>query len=124
MFLPFLLLLAQDHGAGDPTLDAALREYREKTRSDYQCRRSEDENEIVVCALRDADRYRVPLITTSAGREAADARMRTLLSPEASGYVPCGKGAFMVRCGSVGVGATIDGGGGARASMRYRPLAP
>jgi len=117
MLLPALLLLAQD-----ATIETALREYREKTRADAQCTRAADENEIVVCALRDADRYRVPFVTSSAGREASGERLRTLLSPDAAGKVPCGKGAFTAQCGYVGVGVTVDSGGGTRVSER--PLAP
>ena len=113
MLLPVLLLLAQD-----ASVETALKEYREKTRADVPCRRAADENEIVVCALRDADRFRVPLITSSAGREASGERLNTLLSSDAAGFVPCGKGAFMVRCGSVGVGVTVDSGGGMRTSER------
>jgi len=117
MLLPLLLLLAQD-----ASLESAIKEYREKTRADVPCTRTADDNEIVVCARRDADHYRVPLITSSAGREASGQRLNYLLSSDAAGFVPCGKGAFMVRCGSVGVGVTVDGGGGAR--MSERPLAP
>jgi hypothetical protein len=117
MLLPVLLLLAQD-----ASVETALKEYREKTRADVPCRRAADENEIVVCALRDADRFRVPLITSSAGREASGERLNYLLSSDAAGFVSCGKGAFMVRCGSVGVGVTVDSGGGTRTSER--PLAP
>lgn len=116
MLLP-LLLLAQD-----ASLDAALQDYREKMRADVPCTRTADENEIVVCARRDADRYRVPLVTASAGREAPGERLNYLLSSDAAGYVPCGKGAFMVRCGSVGMGVTVNSGGGMRTSER--PLAP
>jgi hypothetical protein len=119
MLLPVLLLLAQD-----ASLATALEEYREKTRADVPCRRTADESEIVVCARRDADRYRVPLITSSAGREAAGERLNYLLSSDAAGFVPCGKGAFMVKCGSVGVSATIDSGGGSHVSTALRPLAP
>lgn len=119
MLLPVLLLLAQDG-----SLDSAIREYREKSRADVPCTRTADENEIVVCARRDADRYRVPLVTNSAGREASGERLKTLLSPDAAGFVACGKGAFMAKCGSVGVGVTVDGGGGTHASTAYRPLAP
>lgn len=119
MLLPVLLLLAQD-----ASVEAALKAYREMTRADVPCKRTDDDDEIVVCARRDADHYRVPLITNDAGREASDARLQRLLSPDAAGYVPCGKGAFMAKCGSVGVGATIDSGGGTRVSTALRPLAP
>ncbi|UZK65600.1 hypothetical protein [Sphingomonas sp. M1-B02] len=118
MLLPLLLLLGQEA----PTLEQALSRYREKTRGDVACRARAEDEEILVCAGRDADRYRVPLVTASAGREAADVRLGYLLSPDAAGFVPCGKGAFLVRCGSVGVGVSIDSTGGARVSER--PLAP
>jgi hypothetical protein len=117
MLLPLLLLLAQD-----ASLETAIKEYREKTRADVPCTRTADDNEIVVCARRDADHYRVPLITSSAGREASGQRLNYLLSSDAAGFVPCGKGAFMVHCGSVGVGVTVNSGGGTR--MSERPLAP
>jgi len=117
MLLPLLLLLAQD-----ASLETAIKEYREKTRADVPCSRTADDNEIVVCARRDADHYRVPLITSSAGREASGQRLNYLLSSDAAGFVPCGKGAFMVHCGSVGVGMTVDSGG--RARLSERPLAP
>lgn len=117
MLLPVILLLAQDAG-----VEAALREYHEKIRADVPCSRTADENEIVVCARRDADRYRVPLVTNSAGREDAGERMKTLLSPDAAGKVACGKGAFTSQCGAVSIGVTMGGEGGAR--VVERPLAP
>lgn len=117
MLLLGLLLIAQDAGLG-----AVIKDYREKTRAEVPCAGPQDDNEIVVCARRDADRYRVPLVTASAGREASGERLNYLLSSDAAGFVPCGKGAFMVRCGSVGVGVTMDSGGGMRTSER--PLAP
>jgi hypothetical protein len=114
-----LLLLAQDVG-----LEASLKDFREKSRADVPCTQPTDDNEIVVCARRDADRYRAPLITSGAGREASGYRMDRLLSSDAAGFVPCGRGSFMVHCGSVGVGVSMNSGGGTRTGTGLRPLAP
>lgn len=114
MLLPMLLMIAQDAS----NLQAALAAYREKTRADVPCRATSESDEIVVCALRDADRYRVPFVERGAGRENARLREARLLDPQRT---PCGQGAFLVHCGKMGVTATIDSRG---AHWEQRPLAP
>lgn len=113
--MPFLaLLLAQEVS----TLDAAVAAYREKTRAETPCRKAATDDEVVICARREADRYRVPLVTSSAGAEAAEARVARLLD---TAPPPCGEGAFLVKCGSVGVGVSVSSRG--LRTVR-RPLAP
>ncbi|WP_448662391.1 hypothetical protein ACG3SL_17245 [Sphingomonas sp. CJ20] len=108
-----MLLLAQE-----VTADAAMAAYREKMRADVRCKES-TENEIVVCALREADRYRVPFVERGAGREAAEVRVARLF--QNGDPVPCGQGAFLVHCGKVGVTMTANATG---AHLVQRPLAP
>ena len=106
MLLAMLVLLGQDM-----PLAAAVTEYREKTSAGVRCAAPKDDGEISVCARRQAYRYQLPLISTNP-RNDARAQENLLSTPEAQGAVACGKGAFLVRCGSVGVGVTIGLGGG------------
>jgi hypothetical protein len=106
MLLP-LLLLVQDV----PAIDAAVAEYRSKTAADIPCSATEDEQEIVVCAGRNAYRDRLPLVPAFNPRNNANDQEDRIRTREAQGIVECGQGPFMVRCGSVGVGVTIGLGG-------------
>lgn len=106
--------------APSPSVDAAIADYRERTSIDRPCRRGSDDREVVVCALRKADRYRVPFVTSSAGAEAAAVRLDRLL-PEDPAASPCGEGAFTVRCGMVG--ASVTAGFDGRVRTVQRPLA-
>lgn len=115
LLAPLLLLFAQD----STTVQAALAAYREKTRAEVPCRATDNQDEIVVCALRDADRFRVPFVTRSAGREDAQEREARLTTPP---QVKCGQGAFLVDCGMVGVTVKASTGGGVQ--WVRRPLAP
>ncbi|AJP74614.1 hypothetical protein TS85_17805 [Sphingomonas hengshuiensis] len=112
--LPMLLIFAQDA----MTLEAAMAAYREKTRADVPCRVTDQDDEIVVCALRNADRFRVPFVQRGAGAEDARLREARLTTPPAT---PCGQGAFLVHCGKVGVTVSVDSRG---AHWVERPLAP
>jgi hypothetical protein len=103
MLLP-LLLLAQEA----PALAAALAEYRAKTSADVPCRATEDGDEIVVCALRDADRYRVSFVGP-ARQELPDQRVARLVGGRTE--PECGQGAFMARCGFVGASVSVGGRG-------------
>ena len=113
MLVPVLILLQEV-----TSVDAAMANYREKTRAEVPCRRPDGDAEVVVCARRQADRYRVPLVSSS-GSGPLDAREKRLvgqrIEPE------CGQGAFMARCGAVSVGVSVSAAG-----VRYaqRPLAP
>jgi len=101
----FADLQAQDRVA------ALVAEYREHTRVAPRCdaeKRRDDE--IVVCADRVADRrYRVPFVTINP-RDSIPLRTAALLDEHRA---PCGEGAFLVRCGKVGVSATLTFGAGA-----------
>lgn len=125
MLILALLLLAQDQPQTEPPASAvtpaqALERHRQAWSANPECARARDENEIVVCSRREADRYRVPLATTYNGPDTDSGRL-TRLFDGADGHAPCGQGAFMVRCGSVGVTATVSARG-----VRYvrRDLAP
>ncbi|MCD2323196.1 hypothetical protein LQ953_04090 [Sphingomonas sp. IC-56] len=110
-----LLLMVQEV----PALDAAMSSYRELTRVEPACKRSTQGDEVVICARRQADRYRVPLATSYGGDELPDKRVAKLLD---TAPPPCGQGAFTVKCGAVGVSTTMGGGRPPRVSLR--PLAP
>jgi hypothetical protein len=114
MLVPLLVLLQEV-----TSVDVAMANYREQTRAEKPCRQAEGDAEVVVCARREADRYRVPLVSSYSGSDLPDARVKRLvgqrIEPE------CGQGAFMARCGAVSVGVSV-GPGGAR--YVQRPLAP
>lgn len=115
MLLPIMLLL-QDSAS----LAAAYAEYREKTSAVVRCRTPKDDDEITVCARREAYRYQTPFVASNRASDAngQEAMVRTA---EAQGFVECGKGAFLVRCGSVGASVTFSSGGGVRYSLRETP---
>ncbi|MHA6718245.1 hypothetical protein ACX40Y_02220 [Sphingomonas sp. RS6] len=118
-----LLLISQDQAATPFNAEAVVAAYREQTLAQIPCRQPNDDNEIVVCALRDADHYRVPFVTADPMKDTAAARLRRIVyDPVAQGETPCGQGAFTVRCGSVGVTATAGADGRVRAVPRE--LAP
>ncbi|NYT41245.1 hypothetical protein HZY97_10790 [Sphingomonas sp. R-74633] len=106
MLFHALLLLAQDQSP-PATPAEAMAMHRQHWSANPECKRARDENEIVVCSRREADRYRVPLATTYADPD-TDAGRLTRLFDGADGHAPCGEGAFTVRCGSVGVTATVN----------------
>lgn len=122
----FLLLAVQDAGSGEAAIDAAMTRYREKTRAAISCVR--DADEITICARREADRYRVPLLTSFDARDSVPLRTATLL--EDVSVPPCGGGAFLQNCGKVGVTVTTSFGRGADSGRvtysteRVRELAP
>jgi hypothetical protein len=107
MFLP-LLLLVQDA----PAVTAAVAEYRTRTATEVACAAAREQEEIVVCARREAYRHQLPLVPVYDRRNNANDQVDRIMTREAQGIVECGKGPFMVRCGSVGVGVTIGLGGG------------
>jgi hypothetical protein len=106
MFAAAMLLFAG--GQDVNRVEAVLKEYHELTRAETPCRdRARDE--IVVCARRDAERYRLPLPSVPSPR-GAELRTARLLDPHAPA---CGMGAFTVGCGKVGAGMTVSFGSGA-----------
>jgi len=85
------------------------------------CRTGADPDEIVICAARNADRFRVPLTTgpVEGDPRAVDAlgeRERLLAVPQPA----CGTAAFLQGCGFVGVTMSTRRGG---SIGRARPLA-
>jgi hypothetical protein len=115
--LPLILLaLGQDYDR----VDAMMANYRELTRADIQCRKAESDDEIVVCARREADRhYRVPFVPAASPANSVPARTAALL--EDHGRLPCGEGAFLHGCGMVGVTVGYDAKG---VRLVERPRAP
>ena len=93
-----LLLFAQDHAQSPAEV---LEMHRQTWSANPECKRARDENEIVVCSRRAADRYRVPLVVQGSSENSDDRLDRFFAAND--GHAPCGEGAFMVRCGSVGV---------------------
>jgi len=74
-------------------------------------------DDIVVCARRNSDRYRLPIATAGIDREIA--QRGSLLARE----TPCqARGPFLVGCGSVGVSVGVAFGSGAGSgAITYRP---
>jgi hypothetical protein len=117
MLLPIMLLL-QD---APSTISAALSDYREKTSAVVRCQAPKDDNEITVCARRESYRYQTPLVASTARASNANAQEGMVLTPEAQGYVACGQGAFLVRCGKVGPSVTLSSGGQVGYKLRDTP---
>ena len=91
-----------------PAVTAAIAEYRAGTTAEVPCRVTNDDDEIVVCARRDADRYRVPFVPPSR-QELPDQRVARLVGGRTE--PECGKGAFMAHCGFVGASVSVGGRG-------------
>lgn len=104
MLLPLLFQVS-------PAVDAVLAEYRAKTAVEVRCASTSDADELVVCARRQAYRHQLPLVPRYNGANDAHDQEARIMTPEAQGLVACGKGAFIVHCGSVGVGVTVGLGG-------------
>ncbi|MBX3563144.1 MAG: hypothetical protein KF730_01075 [Sphingomonas sp.] len=113
MLLPIMLAL-QD----STNVAAAYAEYREKTSAVVRCRQPKDDGEIVVCATREAYRYQTPFVVSTRRTSNAHAQDDMVWTPEAQGFAECGKGAFIVHCGSVGASVTVSSGGGVRYKLR------
>lgn len=112
-----LAAMAQDGGAAAGMMARAC----SLTQVVQPCRTDADPDEIVVCAARTADRFRVPLVAppVEGDPKAVDAlgeRERLLAVPQPA----CGTAAFLQGCGFVGVTASTRRGG---SIGRARPLA-
>jgi hypothetical protein len=113
-----LLVIAQQSSVA-----TALADYHLQTRVEIPCRTPTDQGEIIVCSRREADRYRVPFVAANPGRDSDAARLNRLIGdPAQQGITPCGEGAFTVKCGKVGLTATIGFDG--KVQMQQRELAP
>ncbi|MDF7777705.1 hypothetical protein P1X14_20790 [Sphingomonas sp. AOB5] len=103
--MSMMLLAAQD-----ADLAAAVAKAREMTRADRPCRTDADSDEIVVCARREADNYRVPFVLSANPRNSVPMQTAELL--EERGRLPCGQGAIIAQCGSmVGVSVSVGADG-------------
>ncbi len=69
-----LLAGAQDTG----WVESAMSSYRARTRAEVPCAAPGEDAEIVVCARREADEYRVPLVTARSPRNSAPAAHREI----------------------------------------------
>ncbi|WP_232318362.1 hypothetical protein [Sphingomonas sp. TDK1] len=104
-------------------MSTILADYHSRTQAEIPCRAPNDQGEIVVCSRREADRYRVPFVSPDLSRDSDAARLNRLIGdPVQQGFTPCGEGAFTVRCGKVGVTATVGFDG--KVKMQQRELAP
>ncbi|WP_313538730.1 hypothetical protein [Sphingomonas sp.] len=118
MLLPLLLLLSQQN-----SVSTLVADYRARTQAEIPCRTPADQSEIVVCSRREADRYRVSFVAPNLGKDSDAARLNRLIGdPVQRGITPCGEGAFTVKCGKVGLDATIGFDG--KVKMQQRELAP
>jgi hypothetical protein len=118
-----LLLMALAAGSPAHATETVFDTYRKLTSVDPPCNRTPKDDEIVVCARRDADRYRLPLTGIF---EAGDPKAESLMGERQrlqNITTPCQQqGPFLVGCGMVGVSVStaIGGSGG----IKRRPLAP
>jgi len=107
----------------DSMVSTVLADYRSQTRAEIPCRTASDEGEIIVCSRREADRYRVPFVTPDLSRDSDAARLNRLIGdPVQQGITKCGEGAFTVKCGGVGLTATMGFDG--KTKIQKRELAP
>lgn len=108
--------------AQQANVEAALAQYREATRAEYRCDPTSRAGEIVVCALRDADQYRVPFLEPTPGDpkiiDAIGEREKLVKVVP----ITCGLSTSFEGCGMFGATATAsDRGVGV---SRPRPIAP
>jgi hypothetical protein len=121
MFLPLLLLAFQDAAPDTDRVGAAMASYRERTRAEIPCKTTNDDGEIVVCARREADKYRVPFVPAGSPQNSVPLRTATLTKDY--GLMDCGQRAIIAGCGpGFGVGVTVGADGSTR--MIERKLAP
>lgn len=117
------MLLATLLMAQQSAVSIALSDYHARTQAAIPCGAAADPSEIIVCSRRDADRYRVPFVAPNLGRDSDAARLNRLIGdPVQQGITPCGKGAFTVKCGKVGLTATMGLDGAVK--LQQRELAP
>jgi hypothetical protein len=118
MLLPLMLLLGvQDADRVDTMVTSA----RDLTRADVPCEKPKDDNEIVVCSRREADRYRVPFVASGSVDNSVPLRTAELTRDRSR--LPCGRGAFIAQCGpGFGVGVTFSADGST--GLVKRELAP
>lgn len=116
-----MLLMALLQAGADP--QQLLAAHAKLTQAEIPCRATADDREIVVCAARDADRYRVPYITPTEGDpkivDVPGERSRLIAQTNNCQELRNN----MTGCGMVGVSMTAGNGRGAMVE-KPRPLAP
>ena len=118
--LAILLILAGQSADAQ----AALVHYRAVTAVGPRCNTAASGTDITVCARRNADRYRLPLVEQDAGNpkiQDVSAERERLFARTSNCQE---KSLFLVGCGKVGVGAKAGFGPGGIYGARLRPLAP
>jgi hypothetical protein len=115
-----LIIAAQSADA-----EAALAHYRAATAAGPRCgAAAANPRDVVVCARRSADRYRLPLIVQDAGnpksQDVPGERERMLARTTNCQE----KSLFLIGCGKAGVGAKASFGADGIHGARLRPLAP
>jgi len=119
MLAILLVLAGQSAGA-----QAALVHYRAVTAVGPHCEIAGSGTDITVCARRNADRYRLPLIEPTPGNPKTQdvPGEREQLFARTSNCQE--KSLFLVGCGKVGVGMKAGFGPGGIYGAQVRPLAP
>jgi hypothetical protein len=113
------LALALQAAIGGPEAPAVDR-YRTLTAAEIGCVRDPGSTDITVCGLRNADRYRAPLVVHDAGNpmwEPVAAERERYLARSSNCRE---KSSFLVGCGFAGVSVTTGGG---REGIEMRPMA-
>jgi len=105
MLMAMLLMAAVQEA---DQVEAVLSDYRALTTAIVHCRKPQSDDEIVVCSRRKADNYRVPLVLSGSSKNSVPLQTEALLDEHRP---PCGEGAFLVRCGYVGVSVSTSGSG-------------
>ena len=120
LFVP-LLAAAMPSSAEPVSAGAALSHYEALTAGNPKCRLGvQRADEIVVCARRDADRYRVPLVVADAGDPAIQ-DVPTERERLQYKRTPCQNyDLFLVGCGMAGVSVSTRFNG---SGIEYRKLA-
>ena len=120
--MPALLILALLQAA--PAAGEATDAYHARTSIEPRCPTEIDTTTITVCGMRQADRYRVPLIVHDAGdpmHESVMAERTRLMAPTDNCRE---KSLFLVGCGSAGVGVSTSARGTGVYGLAERPIAP
>lgn len=117
-----LALVAQSASAQPLSAPTALERYQKLVSVSPDCQKRASHDEIVVCANRDADKYRLPLLVT---REEGDPRGETSVEERKrlqNITTPCQDyNFFLSGCGMVGASISTSIGGGGK--PRFRKLA-
>ena len=120
MFLLSLALISIAAPQEVPDADALMAGYRTKARADARCREPGDDGEIIVCSRREADKYRVPLVTRNP-RDSVPLRTATLVKDVSR--LDCGQRAVIAQCGP-GFGVSMAVGADGKTRMLERERAP